>query len=404
MATINIRFRISTASKKEGIIFFQIIHRGLVRRITSSHKIFTNEWRNGAVIVPRTGARIEALAEIRRQVEADRMRLIRIVARYDSVPCEYSVDDIVSEYRRYMKEYTIFTYMNDRISRLQECGRSGTAEHYAAALRSFMAFRNGEDVMIDSIDANMIESYEAWMRMRDLKPNTVSFYLRTLRSVYRRAADDINLTGTNPFKRVFTGREETLKRAVPIDRLRKLRRLKLPEGSPLAYARDMFLLSLYLRGMSFVDMAFLTTENLDGGYVRYRRRKTNRLMQIKWRPEMQVIIDRNCKPVEPYLLPIFIEPCDNQILYYRRIAAGINRSLKKIGSMLEIPHGLTMYAARHSWASVARQRGVSMSVISEGMGHTSETTTRIYLSTLDTTSLDHANYQVIRSILKSVRQ
>ena len=105
-----------------------------------------------------------------RQVEADRMRLIRIVARYDSVPCEYSVDDIVSEYRRYMKEYTIFTYMNDRISRLQECGRSGTAEHYAAALRSFMAFRNGEDVMIDSIDANMIESYEAWMRMRDLKP------------------------------------------------------------------------------------------------------------------------------------------------------------------------------------------------------------------------------------------
>ena len=113
---------------------------------------------------------------------------------------------------------------------------------------------------------------------------------------------------------------------------------------------------------------------------------------------MQAIIDRYQKPLEPYLLPIFVEPCDNQTLYYRRVASGINRSLKKIGAMLGLPNKLTMYAARHSWASVARQKGVSLSVISEGMGHSSEMTTRIYLSTLDTTSLDHANHLVIKSI------
>lgn len=398
MATVRIRFRISTASKNEGVIFFQIIHRGSVRRITSRHKIFTNEWRKGTVAVPRTGQRVEAIEEIRREVEADRMRLSRIIGRYDSGHAEYSVDDIVSEYRRYMRESSLYTYMNGRIKWLQESGRYGTAEHYAAALRSFTAFRAGKDIMLDMIDADMIESYEAWMRMRDLKPNTISFYLRTLRSVYRRAVNDMDLPDTNPFKRVFTGREETLKRAVPIDLLRKLRRLKLPEGSPLAYARDMFMLSLYLRGMSFVDMAFLSTDDIDGGYVNYRRRKTNRLMRIKWRPEMQAIIDRYQKPLEPYLLPIFVEPCDNQTLYYRRVASGINRSLKKIGAMLGLPNKLTMYAARHSWASVARQKGVSLSVISEGMGHSSEMTTRIYLSTLDTTSLDHANHLVIKSI------
>ena len=115
MATVRIRFRISTASKNEGVIFFQIIHRGSVRRITSRHKIFTNEWRKGTIAVPRTGQRVEAVEEIRREVEADRMRLSRIIGRYDSGHAEYSVDDIVSEYRRYMRESSLYTYMNGRI-------------------------------------------------------------------------------------------------------------------------------------------------------------------------------------------------------------------------------------------------------------------------------------------------
>ena len=398
MATVNIRLRISSVSPKEGTVYFQIIHRGAIRKITSRHRIFVNEWRAGSIMVPRKGGRVEKVENIRRQVDADRQRLCSIIRNFDSRPGEYSADDIVNEYRRYMRDCTLFAYMNLRISRLREHGRKGTAEHYATALRSFSAFRGGDDVMIDSIDRDMIESYEAWMKTRGLKPNTVSFYLRTLRCVYRRAVSELSVEDRNPFRCVFTGREQTMKRALPAETLKKMRKLKLPAGTPLAYARDMFLLSFYLRGMSFIDMAYLRTEDLTGRYLNYRRKKTDQLIRIKWLPEMQRIVNRYLKPPEPYLLPIFSHPGEDSTVDYHRIAAGINRSLKKIGVMLGVEIPLTMYVARHSWASVARQKGVSLSLISEGMGHTSEATTRIYLSTLDTTLIDHANSLVIKSI------
>lgn len=398
MATVNIRLRITGASKNEGTIFFQIIHRSVVRRITTGHRILTREWRGGAIVVPKSGPRVETVEAIRRETDADKDRLCRIVGRYASRRVDYTADDIVSEYRRYMRDYTLFTYMSKQIMMLKEYGKNGTSEHYAATLRSFSSFRSGEDIMIDRIDRDLIKAYEAWMTMRGLRPNTLSFYLRTLRSVYRLAVNEVAIPDAEPFKQVFTGREQTLKRALSLDKLKKLKKMRLMANPQLAYSRDMFLLSFYLRGMSFMDMALLKRENLMDGYLTYRRRKTNQLIRIKWQPEMQRIVDRYPRPLDTYLLPIFINPGDDNRNGFHRIAAGINRSLKKLGELLGVENPLTMYAARHSWATVARLNNVSLSVISEGMGHQSESTTRIYLSTLDTTAVDYANSLVIRSI------
>lgn len=397
MANIKIKIRFSKKSQEEGIIYYQITHQNLVRRISSGCKILAQEWHNGGIVVPRSGPRVEEVAKIRCKVEADRNRLCRIITDYDSHPADYTADDVVTEYREYMRKYSLFNYLERLGIWMKECGRTGTGESYIATLHSFANFRENEDVMIDAIDATLIESYEAWMKMRGLSPNSISFYLRAFRGVYRRALEDMGLPDMNPFRRVFTGREQTMKRAVPIDKLKKMRRMKLPEGSELAYSRDMFMLSIYLRGMNFIDMAYLSKDNFDGTYVCYRRRKTNRLLRIRWTKEIQSIVERYEKPVEPYLLPVFMEHSHNQMTYYRRILARVNRRLHEIGNRLGLTR-LTMYGARHSWASVARQRGVNLSVISEGMGHSSESTTLIYLSTLDTSALDYANRVVARSI------
>ena len=55
-----------------------------------------------------------------------------------------------------------------------------------------------------------------------------------------------------------------------------------------------------------------------------------------------------------------------------------------------------MYVARHSWASIARDEGIPISVISEGMGHDSESTTQIYLASLATQVIDKANKKILR--------
>ena len=166
----------------------------------------------------------------------------------------------------------------------------------------------------------------------------------------------------------------------------------------LDYARDMFLLSFFLRGMSFIDMAFLRKTDLKNGYVTYRRRKTGQQLTIKWTKEMQHILDKYPRNAGIYLLPIIKTPGNNERYAYRNASYNINHNLKKIADMTDIQIPLTLYVARHSWASAAKAKGIPVGIISEGMGHDSETTTRIYLASLDTSLVDRANSIILASL------
>lgn len=76
----------------------------------------------------------------------------------------------------------------------------------------------------------------------------------------------------------------------------------------------------------------------------------------------------------------------------------VNLSLKSIAMLAAIPVKLTMYVARHYWASVAKSKNIPISVISEGMGHDSEMTTQIYLASLDTSMVDRANAWILKDL------
>ena len=166
----------------------------------------------------------------------------------------------------------------------------------------------------------------------------------------------------------------------------------------LDYARDMFLMSFYLRGMSFIDMAFLKKTDLKNGHVTYRRRKTGQQLIIEWTKEMQMILDKYPGNSSGYLLPVIRKPVRNERSVYRNAAYNINRNLKRIAGMVGVTIPLTLYVARHSWASAARSKGIPLSVISEGMGHDSEATTQIYLVSLDTSVVDKANSLILKSL------
>lgn len=243
-----------------------------------------------------------------------------------------------------------------------------------------------------------MEAYEAWHKLRGNSPNTISFYTRILRAVYHRAIEDGIIEDRNPFRHVYTGVDKTVKRAIPLVYVKKIKALDLSLSLPLDYARDMFLMSFYLRGMSFIDMTFLRKADLKNGYVVYRRRKTGQRLTIEWTQEMQVILDKYQENPTQYLLPIIKTVGINERCAYRNIGYNINRSLKKIARMVGISIPLTMYVARHSWASAAKAKGIPISVISEGMGHDSEATTQIYLASLDTSIVDKANSLILSSL------
>lgn len=133
-------------------------------------------------------------------------------------------------------------------------------------------------------------------------------------------------------------------------------------------------------------------------FIKFRRGKTGQRLTIKWTKEMQAILDKYRCNTSVYLLPIIRTPSVNERCAYRNIGYIINRNLKTLAPLADVSIPLTMYVARHSWASAAKAKGVPLSIISEGMGHESEATTRIYLASLDTSTVDNANSRILASI------
>ena len=151
--------------------------------------------------------------------------------------------------------------------------------------------------------------------------------------------------------------------------------------------------------MAFVDMAFLRRDDLKNGALVYCRRKTGQRLIIRIEDCIREILDRHTSRGSEYLLPILPSAnAANPYRSYRLALSRYNHRLRVLSQLLRLTHPLTSYVSRHSWATVARNRRIPVSVISEGMGHASEKTTRIYLATLDQSLLDRANRKVIRGL------
>lgn len=400
MASIKVKFRPSTVADREGTIYYQIIHERKVRQLLTDYHVYPPEWdeKRSMVTTSQKSERQSFILSIRERILWDVERLTKIDRRLDADSLTYTADDVIDEFNRYSHEYSLFNFMEYIIARLKQIGKVRTSETYRSALNSFKKFRNGEDIMLDCITSGIMENYEAWHKNRGIAPNTISFYIRILRAVYNRAVEDDIIENRNPFRHVYTGVDKTVKRALPLAVIKKIKTLDLSLTPNLDFARDMFMMSFYLRGMSFIDMAYLKKSDLKNGYVTYRRRKTGQQLTIEWTSDMQIVLDKYPENESDYLLPVIKNTGINERCTYRNVGYNINRSLKQISNMLGLKFCLTMYVARHSWASAAKTKGIPLSVISEGMGHDSEATTQIYLASLDTSAVDRANAMILKSL------
>ena len=400
MASIKVKFRPSTTENKEGTIYYQIIQNRVIRQLKTDYRLFMHEWSEDSnAIIITNNSRYNYLQSIEERIDWDIKRLQSIINQLENKREKYTADDIISTFQKQANEQSLFNFMQGVIAQLQQMGKQRTSETYRATLRSFMSFREEKDILLEEIDSDTMLMYEAYLRNRGLTKNTTSFYMRILRAVYNRAIEKDLTTNRNPFKHVYTGIDKTVKRAIPLKAIKQIKSLDLSLQPSLDFARDMFLFSFYTRGMSFIDMAYLKKKDLSNGILSYRRRKTGQQLFIRWEKCMQEIVDKYDNPLSEHLLPIIKPMNGDKRTQYQNAMYLINRKLKEIGKMIGVQLPLTMYVARHSWASVAKNKNVPISVISEGMGHDSEMTTQIYLASLDTTIVDKANKMILKSLV-----
>ena len=285
-------------------------------------------------------------------------------------------------------------FMLRQIERLRKNGNVRTSETYQAAMNKLRAFWMGRDVAVTEIDGMMMEDLQAFLRGQGLSMNSISFYMRIVRAVYHRAVEQGLSADRQPFRHVFTGEMTTAKRALSLDELRRIRHLRLSNDEE-RFARDLFLFSFYTRGMSFIDLAYLRKDDVRDGMMSYTRHKTGHKLTMRWEEAMQRIV--NLHPsTTAYLLPIIRTEGEHERSQYRLVQDKVNRELKAIASRAHIRQNLTMYCARHSWATIAREQQVPVSVISHAMGHTNELTTEVYLKAIDSALIDKCNFEMIR--------
>ena len=366
------------------------------------------------VTCKQTQSEMRNVVPAKEDMAHDIKRINAIIGKMECDNRDFTADDAARMFHEAGDVPSFFRFMEKTIARLKQLGKIRTSETYASTMNSFKRFlasrasdgngncgktQNDADILFEDMDSDTILSYEAYLKKGGISRNSSSFYMRNLRAVYNRAVEKNLTTQRFPFKNVYTGVEKTTKRAVTLKAVRQIRDMDLSMNPALDFARDMFLFSFYTRGMSFVDMAYLRKKDLQNGLLSYRRRKTGQQILVKWENCMKGITDKYDTTSSVYLLPIIKSNNENEgRKQYINTEHNVNRSLKIIGKRLGLSIPLTMYVARHAWASIARSKNIPLSVISESTGHDSETTTRIYLASLDTAAVDKANRIILKSL------
>lgn len=305
----------------------------------------------------------------------------------------FTVEDVLAQFTRanVRQQFYILRYIDTQIERKKKLKKEGTAAAYKSTRSSLAKFLDGSDIRMPEIDLRFIRRYEDFLYNNGVAENTVSYYLRNLRALYNQAVvDGYHPHGEYPFVKAQTRPAKTVKRALSREDLQTLANLKLEDAPELKFARDLYLFSFYAQGMAFVDIVLLKKSDIYNGVLTYSRHKSKQFIRIAVTPQMQELMDKY-ETEGKYVFPIIRDNSSSEYTQYRLALGRINRHLKRIAAMIDVKIPLTTYTARHTWATLARDCGAPVSVISAGLGHTSEEMTRIYLKEFDVSQLDKVN-------------
>ena len=267
---------------------------------------------------------------------------------------------------------------------VRRLGHAVTAGHYEVAADRFVKDMR-QNPLLTKISFAMLDEWKEIMRGQGLAINTVDFYMRTIRALYNRAVEEDRIPDARPFNRIRFRTERTKHRALTLEQLKAIKNYT-SERENRQMARDVFMLSFYFRGMAPVDIYKLEKNNIKDGILTYRRSKTSQQLVMSVEKEAAEIIARYAAPENSYkLLQISSDSRVNDLLH-------------EVGKEIGVPE-LSLYWARHTWATVAQRTNAPISLISQALGHTSEHTTRIYLAGIESTRVDKLNRNIIDAIV-----
>lgn len=238
------------------------------------------------------------------------------------------------------------------------------------------------------------------MRSKGNKDTTLSYQFRTLRATYNKAIEaKIVAREKNPFieYKLSHFNTKTIKRALSKNDILKIINADCTNQSKLRkLTHDLFSFSYLCGGISFVDIANLTHQNIIEDRLIYQRQKTHGNINLLLSKEASAIIEKysTYQQEAEYLFPILhckrhITPMQKSNRVHK-ICHQVNTELRAFAKELGITAEVTTYVARHSFATILKKFGVNIGIISQALGHQDIKTTQIYLSKFDNEQVDDA--------------
>ena len=319
------------------------------------------------------------------------------VIEFKSEDKEFTARTLIEKVSKPTKKKTVGEFFLEQIEQLKIAKRTGYAKSHYHVYNSLMKFNGHLDIYFSDIDIPWLKKYEEWQRANGDAENSIGIRFRTLRVIYNHAIEE-NLVKEEyyPFRKFKISRlhEVTAKRAIVKEEVMQIINYNyIGKDLYIHLAIDLFSFSYFMGGINFIDMAYLTHENIIDSRLIYRRKKTRKLIKLPLLPKASEIIDKYKTEGSPFLFPILSTFHQTEIQQRNRIhktIVKVNRRLKNIGKELGIDKKLTTYVARHSHATTLKRAGVSTSIISEALGHSSEKVTQIYLDSFENTQMSNA--------------
>lgn len=379
-------------------VILRLIIQGRSTSISLNIHSKPSEWDAKNQCVKTGVRRFENINRLNNKIAKERTKLYDQLIKFEDQGqlYSYSLKELKQRLLMSNKQVTLYAFTQKIIKELKDQGRIGNALVYQHTIDWIEKYGSNSSITISQMTFNWLKKLETSYLAKGRKLNGLSVRMRTIRAIYNRAvAEEIATPDSNPFIKYTIRTEPTSKRALTELDFLKIKEAKSLVGVELRRAREYFLISYYLMGASFADMAHLKLNNIQDNRVKYRRQKTRQLHSIKITKQLSLLLKgyMRGKSSEDYLLPILTLGMTKEEAYNRvkNKRKRYNLTLKELGAHLGIGMAhLTSYSSRHTFATMARDKDVNLSVISNMLGHKDTRTTEIYLATLNDGVVDEA--------------
>ncbi|SDD88067.1 Site-specific recombinase XerD [Pricia antarctica] len=296
-------------------------------------------------------------------------------------------------------EITLAEWGQVLIDRKLKSNKPATAKWYKDSIAAFTQFNDDKSVKLHQISVSFLKDFEMEHVSRGNSKNGISSYVRAIRAIYNSALkEDRFLPIKNPFLHYkIPSTARTKKKALSKEKIVAIRNLRYNENTNLWHTKNYLLSMFNCRGMNLIDLAKLKVKSINGSRIFYGRSKTGDPLSIRITDELAVILDYyiDGKDENDFIFPIGYDGSVETFTKYRSDRRLVNKLLKRIAEDAGIDEKITSYYIRHSWATIAKNMGISTEIISEGLGHHSLKTTEIYLKSFDNSVLDDANELIV---------